>query len=111
MEKDATKKLFKYIRTEMIAKAELTTVKLLTCVVTEMIKQTGLKIFEKQNMHSPGTETNNAPGRETIRKFSYRQTKIIKNSYFIKETFMEISTQENRVSLVSVKDQYDVVIQ
>ena len=41
---DASKKLFKHIRTEIIAKAQLTTLIQLTRVLTESIKQTGLEI-------------------------------------------------------------------
>ena len=43
-ENGAFKKLFKYIRTKIIAKAELATLMQLTRVVTESIKQTGLEI-------------------------------------------------------------------
>ena len=43
-ENDGFEKLFKCIRTEIIAKAQLTTLTQLTHVVTESIIQTGLQI-------------------------------------------------------------------
>ena len=60
-ENDASEKLFKYIRTEIIAKTELTTLIQLTRVLTESTKRTGLEI---------NTSTKKNLGRKIEKQFS-----------------------------------------